>query len=121
MEAHLDTIHRRFPDKPIILSEFGADAGPGRSDADGVWKAERVDYGKTYSEDFQERIISDYWDIAEKRPYVTGISPWVFSDFYNTWFPNNPIPNFNLKGVTSKERKPKKAYYFLQKIYKQKT
>jgi len=120
MEAHLENIHSRFPDKPIILSEFGADAGPGRSDADGVWKAERVDYGKTYSEDYQERVISDYWNIVKDRDYVSGIAPWVFSDFYNTWFPNNPIPNFNLKGLTSKERKPKKAYYFLQKIYGQK-
>jgi len=120
LEAHLEVIHRRFPDKPVILTEFGADAGPGRSDADGVWKAERVDYGKTYSEDYQERVISDYWNTVKDKSYVSGISPWVFSDFYNTWFPNNPVPNFNLKGVTSKERKPKKAYYFLQKIYGQK-
>ena len=118
--AHLETIHRRFPDRPIVLSEFGADAGPGRSDADGVWKAERVDYGKTYSEDYQERVISDYWNIVKDRPSVSGMAPWVFSDFYNTWFPNNPVPNFNLKGVTSKERKPKKAYHFLKKIYGQK-
>ncbi|MBN1534331.1 MAG: hypothetical protein JXA20_16785 [Spirochaetes bacterium] len=114
---HLEGFCRRFPGKPVILSEFGADAAPGRSDADGPWKAERVSFGKTYSEEYQERVITDYWNTARSNEAVVGISPWVFSDFYNTWFPHNPVPNFNLKGVTSKERKPKRAYYALQKFY----
>ena len=117
LEKMIDDVHNRFSGKPVILSEFGADASPGRSDSDGTWKAERVDYGKTYSEEYQEQVITDYWNTVKDKPWVTGISPWVFSDFYNTWFPNNPVPNFNLKGVTSSDRKPKKAYYALKKIY----
>ncbi len=117
LEKMIEDVHQRFPDKPVILSEFGADAGPGRSDSDGTWKAERVDYGKTYSEEYQEKVITDYWNTVKDKSWVTGISPWVFSDFYNTWFPNNPIPNFNLKGITSGDRKPKKAYFALKKIY----
>jgi hypothetical protein len=72
---HLDRLHQMYPDKPIIISEFGADAAPGRKESDGVWKAERVGYGKTYSEEYQARIIGEYWKAARERPFVTGVSP----------------------------------------------
>jgi hypothetical protein len=113
----LDRLHRRFPGKPIIISEFGADAAPGREEADGIWKAERVGFGKTYSEDYQAGLIKAYFDAARSRAFITGISPWVFSDFYCTWFPNNPVPYFNLKGITSSNRVPKAAFHLLRKLY----
>ncbi len=117
---HLDRFHRRYPGKPVILSEFGAGAAPGRSESNGVWKAERVDYGKTYSEEYQEKVMIDYWNTVQERKHVVGVSPWVFSDFYNTWFPNNPVPCYNLKGVTSRERVPKRSYHQLKKLYRKK-
>ncbi len=115
---HLAAVLRQFPGKPVILSEFGADAGPGRTESDGPWKAERVDYGKTYSEEYQEQVLRTYLNIAREHSAVAGVSPWVFSDFYNTWFPHNPVPNYNLKGVVSKERRPKRAYFALQSLYR---
>ncbi|MGV7928535.1 MAG: glycoside hydrolase family 2 protein [Spirochaetota bacterium] len=114
---HLDRLHRRFPGKPIIVSEFGADAAPGRKEEDGIWKAERVGFGKTYSEDYQAGLIKAYFDAARSRAFITGISPWVFSDFYCTWFPNNPVPYYNLKGITSSKRVPKAAFHLLRKLY----
>ncbi|MCU0845101.1 MAG: hypothetical protein MUC76_09270 [Spirochaetes bacterium] len=114
---HLDRLHRRFPEKPVIVSEFGADAAPGRKEDDGVWKAERVGFGKTYSEEYQARVIRDYYNAARSRPFVAGISPWVFSDFYCTWFPNNPVPFYNLKGITSAKRVPKASFHLLRKLY----
>jgi len=114
---HLDRLHSLYPGKPILVSEFGAGAAPGRRESDGVWKADRVAWGKTYSEDYQEELIGHYLKALKERPWVRGLSPWVLSDFYNTWFPENPVPNYNLKGITSRERKPKRAYYLLQKEY----
>ncbi|HSV98288.1 MAG TPA: glycoside hydrolase family 2 TIM barrel-domain containing protein [Spirochaetota bacterium] len=114
---HLDRLHRSFPGKPVIISEFGADAAPGRKEEDGIWKAERVGFGKTYSEEYQAMVIREYWNAARSRPFVAGISPWVFSDFYCTWFPNNPVPFYNLKGITSARRVPKAAFHLLRKLY----
>ncbi len=113
----IDSLHERFPGKPVIVSEFGASAAPGRSEKDGVWKADRVKSGKTYSEDYQEQLIRDYWNTIVSKDYVAGLSPWIFADFYCSWFPQNPIPNFNLKGVVSRERKPKQSYHALRKLY----
>ncbi len=113
----LDRVHELYPDVPIILSEYGASAGPGRRESDGDWKAERVPPGKTYSEDYQAKLHQGHWEQIVERDYFAGQSPWIFSDFYNVWFPSNPIPNYNLKGVTTRYRKPKMAYYVLKENY----
>ncbi len=114
----LKSLDRRRGGRPLILSEFGGDAAPGRHDEDGVWKAERVGWGKSYSEEYQGKLLKGYLETAEKIPWIAGVSPWVFSDFYNIWFPGNPVPNYNLKGIVSRYREPKSAYYTLQEAYR---
>ncbi len=118
--GYLDGLRRRWPGHPFLLSEFGAGAAPGRSDADGEWRGERIEIKQTYSEEYQERVLKAYWLAAKERPWVAGYTPWVFADFYNIWFPGNPVPNYNLKGVVSRERKPKKSWYALKELYKEK-
>lgn len=113
----LDGLHKKWPGKPLLLSEFGCDAAPGRREADGPWKAERVRPGKCYSEEYQERTIREYCAVARRRPWIQGLAPWVFCDFYNTWFPGNPVPNYNLKGLLSSRREPKAAFHALKELY----
>ena len=117
--GYLDGLRRRWPGRPFVLSEFGAGAAPGRSDADGDWRGERIGKNRTYSEEYQERVLRAYWSAAKNRPWVAGYSPWVFADFYNIWFPGNPVPNYNLKGVVSRNREPKKAWYALRDMFRE--
>jgi beta-glucuronidase len=115
--AHLGHFHTLFPDKPIFLTEFGAEAGPGRHDSDGVWIGDRVRPGKTYSEEYQDKVIRGYVRIATEKKYVVGVCPWVFADFWDPWFPSNPVPDYNTKGVVSRDRVPKESYYSLKELY----
>jgi beta-glucuronidase len=117
LDAHLGHFHIRYPDRPIFLTEFGAEAGPGRHDGDGVWVGDRVRPGKTYSEEYQDEVIRGYIDIATKKKYVVGVCPWVFADFWDPWFPHNPVPDYNTKGVVSRDRVPKMSYYSLKELY----
>lgn len=117
LSAHLDRARRLHAGKPLILSEFGAGAAPGRSSADGPWQGERIQTTRTYGEDYQAEVLRQYWEIAGERPEIVGVSPWVFADFYNIWFPSNPVPNFNLKGVVSADRVPKQGYHLLATLY----
>lgn len=50
---------------------------------------------------------------------MTGVSPWVFADFYCPWFPHNPVPDYNTKGILTRERVPKLGYLALQKLYRE--
>jgi hypothetical protein len=113
----LDALHARFPDKPVVVSEFGAGAALGRTDADGVWQAERVIANRTYSEAYQARLLGEILALARARDFVAGASPWVFADFLCPWFPSNPVPGFNVKGLLSQDREPKQAYHVVQRRY----
>lgn len=128
MRDHLERLHERFPDKPIILSEFGADAALGRTDEDGVWAPRQEEgvfaygaYGKTHSEDYQVELYRRYWEIAQEKEYVAGISPWIFADFHHPspWFEKSLVPGHVLKGVVTRERKPKRGYRELQRYYRE--
>jgi beta-glucuronidase len=113
----LDALHARFPDKPVLVSEFGAGAALGRTDADGVWRAERVFANRTYSESYQARLVGEILAQARARDFVAGVSPWVFADFLCPWFPSNPVPGFNVKGLLSRMREPKEAFRVVQRRY----
>jgi beta-glucuronidase len=113
----IEKVHRRFPGKPVLISECGAEAAPGRRDSDGLWVAERVPPGKTYSEDYQEKLLQHYATYAMKTGFVAGISPWVFADFFCPEFPGNPVPYYNSKGVVSKDRILKLSYHMLKRLY----
>lgn len=115
---HVAAYHALHPDKPILITEFGAEAAFGRTDADGEWRAERVSGGKTYSETYQDRVIRAYLNTFPNTPYVIGVVPWVFADFSSDWFPSNPTPYHNCKGVVTNDRRPKQAYFTLQNAYR---
>lgn len=119
LAEHLARLAKRWRGRPLLLSEFGAGASPGRMSTDGPWRGDRVQKARTYGEDYQVSVLSTYWEIARRTPWVRGVSPWVFSDFYNIWFPTNPVPNYNLKGVVSADREPKLAYHALQDRYRE--
>ncbi len=117
LKRYLEKIRLRWPGRPLILSEYGAGAAPDREETDGYWKAERVYFKRTYSEEYQEQILKEYWNQARDFNWICGVSPWVLCDFYNVWFPDNPIPNYNLKGVCSAYRIPKKGWNALKSLY----
>lgn len=118
LATQLAEIRRRHPGRPLVISEFGAGAQPGRSSADGPWRGDRIQRPRTYGEDDQAELIEGYWRIARAHRWVVGLSPWVLSDFYNIWFPANPTPNYNLKGLTSRDRVPKLAFHRLAALYR---
>jgi beta-glucuronidase len=98
------------PDKPVIITEFGADAKAGhRGTAD--------DKG---TEDCQLDIYRKQVQVLEQIPYVKGISPWILYDFR---CPRrlHPITQnyYNTKGLLNADKTYKKpAFYVMQDFYK---
>jgi Glycosyl hydrolases family 2, TIM barrel domain len=114
----LDKMHEKYPNKPIIVSEFGAEAVAG-------WNPETAKAGsKDYSYDYQVKFLSSHLGqiySPERRSYVAGGTIWVYSDFPDPHRINGDHPDMakyrNNKGLVTMDRTPKPAYGFVQQFF----
>lgn len=97
--------------KPLIFSEFGADAQAGYHDA-------AADPHK-FSEEFQAEYYRQTLAMAAKVPFLAGMSPWILKDFRS---PRRQHPVFqqgwNRKGLISETGARKQAFYVLAEEYR---
>ena len=105
-----DTIHWTFPEKPILMSEFGAEAKYGNHGG----KSDR------WAEEQQVNVYEHQFAMIQRIPQVRGLIPWVLMDFRS---PTRNIPKlqdgYNRKGLISEDGKKKLAFEQFQKVYKE--
>lgn len=101
--GELDKLHNDLK-KPIIVTEFGADAIAGH----------HANEDEMFSEEFQQMMINSYLDIANTKPFVSGMMIWAFADF-RTSQALMRVAGKNLKGVFTQDRRPKMAAHLLKK------
>ncbi|MGI6233212.1 MAG: beta-glucuronidase [Prevotella sp.] len=94
--TELDKLHALFPDKPIVMTEFGADAISGMHSRN----------DEMFSEEFQWKLIKTYLDMANTRSFVAGMMVWNFADF-KTGQAIMRVGGMNLKGIFTRDRQPK--------------
>jgi len=101
-----------FPDKPLIISEFGGEALFGNN-------SEPRDAASSWSEDYQEQIYKDQIEMFHTTPNLAGLCPWILVDFRSP-VRMHPIyqAGWNRKGLISSTGKKKKAWYVMQKYYR---
>ena len=104
-----DNIKWTLPQKPILISEFGAEAKQGVHGG----KDER------WTEEQQVNVYEHQFVMIKNIPQVRGLVPWVLMDFRS---PTRNIPKlqdgFNRKGLISEDGKKKLAFTQFQKVYK---
>lgn len=114
----LDLYHSKFPTKPFVVSEVGADALAGRH-LDRP-PGEEPPRQHSYSEEFQAWFLQRQFDQLLARDYVDGVMPWVFADFRMEWkaaTAPHPVDQMNLKGLLSGDREPKLAFSTVSETY----
>ncbi len=99
-------------DKPLIVSEFGGGAKAGlHGPAEERW-----------TEEYQAEIFKHQMGMLNRIPGLRGMTPWVLMDFRS---PVRQLPGvqdgFNRKGLISDQGEKKKAFFVLQKAYKEKS
>jgi beta-glucuronidase len=105
-----DKIKWTLPNKPILISEFGAEAKQGNHGGP----------DQRWAEEQQVNVYQHQFAMISKIPQVRGLIPWVLMDFRS---PTRNIPKlqdgFNRKGLISEDGKRKQAFYLFQKTYKE--
>jgi beta-glucuronidase len=109
LSKDLDAIYKKFK-KPVILTEFGADALPGR----------RSSNPEMFTEDYQAAMIKGYLDVAAKKDFIAGAHVWNLCDFKTGQGIHRP-GGMNWKGVFTREREPKLAAHLLRSLWRGKS
>lgn len=89
----LDNIHRLYPEKPVLISEYGA----------------RADGKK--GEDGQVEYLKNILELIRKRPYVVGASWWSFNDYQSRYAGTNKN-GYRPWGLVTPDRSQRQVYAF---------
>ena len=96
-------------DKPLIMSEFGADAQFGNHGDDQT----------RFTEEYQATLYEHQIAMLKRISFLRGTTPWILMDFRS---PRRTLPGiedyFNRKGLVSDHGEKKKAFFVLQSYYR---
>lgn len=91
--------------KPILVSEFGADAMAGL----------HTDPPELFTEEYQADLIVQQMKVIESKPYTVGELIWAFSDFKTAQHYSRVV--LNRKGLFTREREPKMAARIVRQLW----
>lgn len=98
------------PQKPVIVTEFGADAYAGLHGT-------ITDKG---TEECQAYVYEKQIETIRNIPYIKGMTPWILYDFRCPRRTSVNQKYYNTKGLLSADKKYRKpAFYVLQQFYKE--
>lgn len=106
LSAEMDAMYNKYG-KPLILSEFGADTVPGS----------HSEPPEMFTEEFQAELLAAYIEVLRSKPYAIGEHVWNMCDF-KTGQMVRRVGGFNLKGVFTRDRRPKMAAHRLRQLWK---
>ncbi len=100
---------RAITKKPILMTEFGADAMAGvHSLPASLW-----------TEDYQSDLIQALIDVIREKPYIAGEHLWALADFHTAQ--NHFRAHGNRKGLFTRDRQPKLAARMLRERWREET
>jgi beta-glucuronidase len=115
MPAQLDRAEKTLRDelnqlelcfaKPILITEFGADAVAGM----------HATSDQLFTEEFQAHFIETYWRVISEHPACIGGHVWNFADFRTAQHHRRVVMNH--KGVFTRVRDPKMAAWVLKRLW----
>ncbi len=105
LSRELDEVRRKH-NKPLVLSEFGADTIAGCHAVE----------PEMFSEEYQSRFIEATIAVLRSKRYVAGEHVWNLCDF-KTGQEVKRFGGMNLKGVFTRDRKPKMAAHTLRRLW----
>ena len=106
-DSFFDAYHKKFPNRVIGFSEYGADANPRFHSAG----PDKGDYTEEYQCVYHEHILN----CIEDRPYLWATHVWNLFDFAADGRDEGGEHGVNQKGLVTMDRKLKKDAFYLYK------
>ncbi|WP_433170216.1 glycoside hydrolase family 2 TIM barrel-domain containing protein [Actinoallomurus sp. CA-150999] len=120
---YLDKEHADHPNRPLWVSEYGADSDSRlhRVDA-GYLPVDPATGGVSYQDqsiEFQQLFHEVYIRAIDKRPFLVGTTLWAQFEF-GSEFRSGSVPHVNQKGLVHPDRSPKDVFYLYQALWRDK-
>ena len=97
------------PDKPVLITEFGAGAKAGHHGS----------ASEKFTEEYAESVYRRQIETISGLDYVKGMSPWILYDFNCPRRNNRYQQGYNRKGLIAEDKQTKKLPFFvLQEFYR---
>lgn len=106
-DSWLDDFHAAYPDVPIGLSEYGADANTAYQSADPA----KGDYSESYQAQYHEHLVG----MIEDRPWLWATHVWNLADFGSAGRDEGGVAGRNQKGLVSFDRTLRKDAFYVYK------
>jgi hypothetical protein len=104
-EAALQELRSMFPDKPVVISEFGCEGILGLH-GDQYW-----------SEEYQVEFVKTHAEMLIAQPNVQGIVYWAYADYPGHRGYCNDVSTVGYYGVVTRKRQVKPVAEVLKGIY----
>lgn len=108
-DKFFDDYHKKYPERVIGFSEYGADANPQYQSK----VAEKGDYSETYQCVYHEHLLK----CIEERPYLWATHVWNLFDFAADGRDEGGKNGENQKGLVTFDRKLRKDAFYLYKAH----
>lgn len=115
IDAWVEGLEKKYPDQPLMLSEYGADANIAHQTE---YLGQSLNWTKPYyPETFQTKTHEYQWSVIAKHPYIVASYLWNMFDFATPMANRGGVPGRNMKGLITFDRKTKKDSYFWYKAH----
>lgn len=104
----MDDQHKRYPNRPLIISEYGANGDLRLHSTNTRRFDSTIEYQRMFHESYMAQMNA--------RPYIAGMAIWNQFDFAAE-LRGETIPHLNQKGMLTYDRKPKDIHYFYKANY----
>ena len=105
LEQELDAYWEMF-NKPIVMTEFGADTIAGMHGHPAVM----------WTEEYQADYVRGHLEVAARKDFVAGMHVWNFADFVAVQSVMR-VGGMNMKGVFTRTRQPKMVAHILREFW----
>ncbi len=99
----LDDYHRRYPQRRLLVSEYGADSDSRIHSA----RPQMKDYSTEWAQSYHEKYVEE----MSNRAYLGGFAVWNTFDF-GSETRGESVPHVNKKGIYKFNREPKDVAFF---------
>lgn len=112
-----DEQHTEKANHPICISEYGGGGAISEHKDNFDWEKDLDPFGKGHCENYQSAMHEVIWSAFADRKYLWGKFIWCMFDFASDIREEGDTKGQNDKGLCTRERIPKDAYFFYKSVW----